>query len=298
MAPKPKNPIDDIAKTVGGWLGGGAKALDTFLTGDRNPTFTPTTRQGIRALQEIGDVTSGGAVAAMQQGPDAVTRYVNTQVAIAAASGAVGAVAPVALSKAARTTTAKAIARGAGNVAFQARMLKPMTKRQSIKASRPLLDKMLEMRGQMLDLQDELHWAKRAQTGPDYDYMDVYAQYNPTAIETQNVIEMMGEGAVGSGRQNKMLMDAASRAYRDIDPDWNAEEIRFAKRFLRERGKSVKRILDMKQTFRESLTGEARANFEAIEEARRQKRFQRMLDLSNARRNMPENFVDPGEFFK
>lgn len=81
----PKNPLNDIVGQAGGWLGGAVSSLNTFLTGQDNPTVNPQTRRVISASQVVGDVVTGGAVSAMQQGPDAVRRYANTQIALAAA---------------------------------------------------------------------------------------------------------------------------------------------------------------------------------------------------------------------
>lgn len=82
--------MNDIAGEVGGWLGGGARALDTFLSGDRNPGLNPQTRNLIRNTQAVGDVVSGGAVRAMQGGPDAVQRFAAQQAALYAAGLAAG----------------------------------------------------------------------------------------------------------------------------------------------------------------------------------------------------------------
>ena len=86
----PRNPLNDIAGEVGGWLGGGARALDALLSGDRNPGLNPQTRNLIRNTQVVGDVVSGGAVTAMQGGPDAVQRFAAQQAAFYAAGLATG----------------------------------------------------------------------------------------------------------------------------------------------------------------------------------------------------------------
>lgn len=90
-----KNPLDDIVGQAGGWLGGAASSLNTFLTGQNNPTTNPQTRRVISASQAVGDIVTGGAVSAMQQGPEAVQRYANTQIALAAAGIAAQPVAQV-----------------------------------------------------------------------------------------------------------------------------------------------------------------------------------------------------------
>lgn len=298
VAPRKQNPLDDIGSTVGGWLGGAAKSLNTFLTGDRNPTLNPQTRQGIRALQEVGDVASSGAVSAMQQGPDAVVRYANTQLAIAAASGVVGAVGPAAVSKAAKTKAGQAVIRKAEDIAFQAQMLKPITTRKSIQAQRPLLQKYLEARGQIGELEDQIYFAQKGQRGPDYDYMDLYESANPVARETRETIAGINDVALSRGRKNKMLMDAAQSAYRGIDEDWNQEEIRFAKRFFREKGKASRGVVEAKRAILNRLPPAERAEYIQKQEVLRRIRLQRLLDISNARRNMPENYIDPEDFLK
>lgn len=81
----PKNPLNDIVGQAGGWLGGAVSSLNTFLTGQDNPTVNPQTRKVISASQTVGDVVTGGAVSAMKGGPDAVTRYAAQQAALYAA---------------------------------------------------------------------------------------------------------------------------------------------------------------------------------------------------------------------
>ncbi len=301
MAPRKKNPIDDIGSTVGGWLGGAAKSLNVFLTGDQNPTMNPQTRAGIRALQEIGEQTTGGAVSAMQQGPEAVQRYVMTQAAIAAAAGGVGAVAPKVVSKAAQTKAGQAVARKAGEVAFEARMLTPMTRRQAINTyRRPVMDKFLETRRQAMNLQDELDFIRGKSTLPDYDYLDLYEAYNPVARETQETIRMIeetGRRSVSPGRQNRMLMEGAKTAYAGIE-EFAEDELRFAKRAMRERGKSVRRMLEVRRARLNAMPPAERAIYIEREAAQRAAKLRRQLDLSNARRNMPENYIDPEDFFK
>ena len=295
---KKQNPIDDISKTVGGWLGGAARSLNVLATGDKNPSMNPTTRKGIRAVQGGLNVASGGGVTAIQQGPDAVVRYANTQIALYGLGEVAGEVIPAAVSRAAKTRAGQAITNKALDVAFQAQMLKPMTTRQSIRAQRPLLDKVIEARGEIARLQDELSYAKQATKAPDYDYMDLYEAYNPTSLQTRNTIEQIGENAISKGRKNQMLMDAASRAYRNIDEDLNQEEIRFTKRFFREKGKSTRRVMEARRSYLNSLPPAQRAAFLEREATQRQSRLQRLLDISNARRNMPENYIDPKDFFK
>ena len=108
----PKNPLNDIVGQAGGWLGGAVSSLNTFLTGQDNPTVNPQTRRAISASQAVGDVVTGGAVSAMQQGPDAVTKYAAQQAALygagLAAQPVLGAAAK-GVSAVANTKTGKAL---------------------------------------------------------------------------------------------------------------------------------------------------------------------------------------------
>lgn len=108
----PKNPLNDIVGQAGGWLGGAVSSLNTFLTGQDNPTVNPQTRRVISASQTVGDIVTGGAVSAMQRGPDAVTRYAAQQAALygagLAAEPVLGAAAK-GVSAAANTKTGKAL---------------------------------------------------------------------------------------------------------------------------------------------------------------------------------------------
>jgi len=108
----PKNPLNDIVGQAGGWLGGAVSSLNTFLTGQDNPTLNPQTRRVVSASQTVGDIVTGGAVSAMQQGPDAVTRYAAQQAALygagLAAEPVLGAAAK-GVSAVANTKTGKAL---------------------------------------------------------------------------------------------------------------------------------------------------------------------------------------------
>ena len=299
--PRKSNPINDIGNTVGGWLGGAAKSLNTFLTGDKNPTINPTTRRAIGATQEVADVLSGGGVAAAKAGPDAFQRYAVTQGALAIGAAGVGAALPKVVSAAANTNAGKYAINKAADAAYQARMLKPVTTRNSLAAQRKLLNQVFEAKGEIARLEDEIYFSKQVGTKtPDYDYMDLYESANPVSRSTQEQIAALGDDALSRGRKNRMLMDTAKSAYQGIDEDWNAEEVRFAKRFLRERGRVVSRVLQKNQqgAYLKRIPADRRAEFIQRQSDLKAKKLQRLLDISNARRNMPENYIDPQDFFK
>jgi hypothetical protein len=208
-------------------------------------------------------------------------------------------VAPKAISKAAQTSAGKAVARKAADLAFEARMLKPTTTRQAIKRSRGVFQELQIAQEDVYRLQDEIEFMKQRDKLPDYDYMDLYEAYNPVARETKETIRMVEEsgGKLSRGRKNRMLMEGAQNAYGGI-PEFAEEELRFAKRNFRERGRALGNILRVKTSYIKSLPPAERAKFIERDAAQRAAKLRRQLDLSNARRNMPENYVDPEEFFK
>lgn len=309
MARKPKNPIDDIAKTVGGWLGGNAKSLNAFLTGDKNPTLNPQTRAGIRATQRGLDIASGGGVSAAQQGPGAFARYANTQIGFYGA----GVVAPSAISAALESApgqyATKKAATIAANAAFHAKLLKPVTTRTVMKSQKELIQALQEAKDVAEDarfynehLEQKIKGLERG-APYDEDYMDLYQRYNPVHHQAAQDIERLGDPLLSPGRENRMLLNTAESAYKGVSKDWNAEEIRFAKRALRERGKFLRGQRELSESMDEYLRDETneyvrknmayQANKKAAERA---KKLQRLLDISNARRNMPDIDIDPEDF--
>jgi len=309
MARKPKNPIDDIAKTVGGWLGGGAKSLNTFLTGDRNPTLNPQTRAGIRATQRGLDIASGGGVSAAQQGPGAFARYANTQIGLYGA----GVVAPSAISAALQSAPGQYATRKAAtvaaNAAFHAKLLKPVTTRTVMKSQKELILALQEAQDVAEDarfynehLEQKIKGLERG-APYDEDYMDLYQRYNPVRHQAAEDIERLGDPLLSPGRENRMLLDTAESAYKGISSEMNADEIRFAKRALRERGKFLRGQREFSQSMDEYMRNETseyarkKMAYEANKKAaERAKKLQRQLYISNARRNMPDIDMDPEDF--
>jgi hypothetical protein len=243
---KSKNPIDDLGGLVGGWLGGSARALNTFLTGDRNPTFNPQTRQGIRAIQEIGNATTGGAVLAMQQGPEAVQRYMATQAALAAAGGVAPSVvrgAVVGAKAIKNPVTRQQIARRATDAAWKAKYvaegMKPVrySKLRDMRNQKVRL--MMQMQGRVEDARDVAKWERRIAdvaianmqkktTLMANEFSLQYQNYNPVyqRAEQRNMeklLELYGQSGAPEGMQmsgntgtaiSKELMGAANDLFR------------------------------------------------------------------------------------
>jgi len=76
---KKSNPIDDIGKIVGGWLGGGARALDAAVNVGRSPGTNTQTAKAAEAVYNVLDTATNNGVTAIRNGPDAFQSYAQQQ---------------------------------------------------------------------------------------------------------------------------------------------------------------------------------------------------------------------------
>lgn len=76
---KKSNPIDDIVNTVGGWLGGGARALDAAVNVGRSPSTNKQTAKAAEAVYNVLDTATNNGVTAIRNGPDAFQSYAQQQ---------------------------------------------------------------------------------------------------------------------------------------------------------------------------------------------------------------------------
>ena len=302
MAPRKssKNPIDDIGKTVGGWLGGAARSLDTFVNPEKYLDMNLATSRAVTGIQQVTDVLTGGAVSAAKAGPDGFERYARQQIAITAATMGAGAALPSVAGALAKSSAGKFASRKALDLVYEARMLRPVTYRKAVQMKNPLIMQIGEMRGQVARLEDAAETARLTRNAPDYDYMEAYEQGDVYRLSRRvaEIAETQGRAPLTSGRSNRILSETARDAYAAIDPDLNSRERNLANRYLRERGRSVREVLKNKEDFSARQAPQMRNTIEARRAAQRAAKLQRQIDLANAKRNMPENFIDPRDFFR
>ena len=245
MARRKQNPLNDIGDTVGGWLGGAAKSVNTFLTADQNPTINPTTRRAITATQQVADVLSGGAVTAAKAGPDAAQRFANQQIAIAAASAGVGAALPSVVRGASLVARGaknpvirQQVARRATDAAWKAKYvaqgMRPVsynTVRKIKKEEAKNIRTLIEVAGKLQDENALLSSQLRAgiqnrRVSPKAvemanEFMGQYQTYNPVYERAeQNALEKMAELYKQSGAAEGMVMPDA-RNPRNISKQLN-----------------------------------------------------------------------------
>jgi hypothetical protein len=244
----PKNPLNDIVGQAGGWLGGAASSLNTFLTGQDNPSLNPQTRRVVSASQTVGDVVTGGAVTAMKGGPDAVTRYAAQQAAVYAAGLAFEPAVEAAVTTAKilknPVTRAQVLRRGEDAVWITKQTLReamPVSGKTASNLRRNLAQARQQAMEAGLDLED----ARRLARQPDSQYMKLFNQSvimdDATKLARNLPLERQ---ATTRGAINRAIQKGAEfpfgKAAEDIESD-----VRLTNRYLREKGRFVAKRAEM-----------------------------------------------------
>jgi hypothetical protein len=234
MARRPKNPINDIVNSAGGWLGGVAKGVYNYSDSQARTFTNPYINVAGRAVGKNPNLPVSGA-------KEAITNTAWGVVDVA--SGPIGRVAAKGVTAAGRAVAKTGVVRKAADVAWEAkynaRMMMPVTTRKFVTQRNQFAREKQQLQGMLVQAQAEAWHAgdllsEMGSRVPNKtvkmanEFITQYQDYNPVFERAENkamseISEMYRASNAPQGMRmeytrkdiRKQLLPSAQDLYRD-----------------------------------------------------------------------------------